>query len=199
MGNDFSYLVTLRGIFRRLLVWGGKLLGVQDEPSFGCRRGTDRAHPWSCLKLPGCKRLHLTFSPSQAARSSGRAKTQIQSRLVGADAGWLRTPGELQPSQGAQTAPHSHGLVGGRVRRGSSSPASPWRRSVRPSSPRLLPNARGDHRGLRQIRLQIQKNCVRNVPSMRNQFARFFCLWARLCNTQPRIPHITAGTTMMTK
>ena len=46
----------------------------------------------------------------------------------------MRTPGELQPSQGAQTAPHSRGLVGGRVGRGSSSPASPWRRSVRPSS-----------------------------------------------------------------
>ena len=32
--------------------------------------------------MAGCKRLHLTFSPSWAARSEGREKTQITSRLV---------------------------------------------------------------------------------------------------------------------
>jgi len=55
--------------------------------------------------LPGCKRLHLSFGPSWVVGSSGRAKSRIRS-------GWLRTPGELQPSQGAQTAPHSRGLGG---------------------------------------------------------------------------------------
>ena len=56
--------------------------------------------------------MHLSCGPSWAAKSPGRAQTQI----VGAGAvsawQWLRTPGELQPSQGAQTAPHSHGLGG---------------------------------------------------------------------------------------
>ena len=32
-------------------------------------------------KLPGCKRLHLTFSPSWAIKSAGQAKTQIVTHL----------------------------------------------------------------------------------------------------------------------
>jgi len=40
-------------------------------------------HPQSCPPLPGCKRLHLSFCPSWAARSSGRFKTQIVSSTGG--------------------------------------------------------------------------------------------------------------------
>jgi len=66
----------------------------------------------SPLKLPGCKRLHLSFGPSWAARWSGRAKTQIASGVVGADARWLRTPRKFQPAPSAQTTSSAHGLVG---------------------------------------------------------------------------------------
>jgi len=62
--------------------------------------------------MPGCKRLHLTFSPSGAVKSLGRAKIQIVTAVVVSAGQWLRTPRELQPSQGAQTAPHSRGLGG---------------------------------------------------------------------------------------
>jgi len=36
----------------------------------------------SAPKLPGCKRLHLTFSPSWRSRPLGREKTQILSELT---------------------------------------------------------------------------------------------------------------------
>ena len=35
-------------------------------------------------RLPGCKRLHLTFGPSQRDRPSGRAKSRILCGLAGA-------------------------------------------------------------------------------------------------------------------
>ena len=40
------------------------------------------------LNLPGCKLLHLTFSPSWAANSLGRVKTQIIRVLAGVTQGF---------------------------------------------------------------------------------------------------------------
>ena len=54
----------------------------------------------SAPKLPGCKRLHLTFSPSWAAKSAGQAKTQILSTS--------EPPPQSRPSLTPRTPPDAH-------------------------------------------------------------------------------------------
>ena len=78
----------------------------------------------SAPQLAGCKRLHLTFSPSWAARSSGRVKTRIVST-----AGCVRRAGSGRP-RAHRRRPRPTVWVGGRAGRGPAvSPAQTGLRS----------------------------------------------------------------------